>query len=369
MPSSHFRTLGKSGLVVSQFALGTMTFGANRWGSDLAASRAVFDTYLAAGGNFIDAADVYSGGRSEEMIGDFVSKAGLRDRLVLATKAGFPREAGHPMAGGNGAKHIHTALDGSLRRLKTDYVDLFWLHVWDQVTPASEVLQTMAGLIRAGKILYFGLSNVPAWYAAQMATLAQAHGLPGPIALQVQYSLTDREIEREHIGMAAEFGMGVLGWSPLGGGLLTGKYDRDAVANQTPSGFELPTTGAAASADSGGRLAGANPFGDTKFTDQNWAVLEFVKDVAQEAGCNPAQVALAWALGQLGITGLIMGASRAEQLTANMAASQIALTADQIGRLSAVSAPQGHFFSPWLQNLVFGGQAVQGWGQRVTSGQ
>jgi aryl-alcohol dehydrogenase-like predicted oxidoreductase len=362
MPSSNFRTLGKSGLVVSQFALGTMTFGANRWGSDTAASRGVFDAYIAHGGNFIDAADVYSGGRSEEMIGDFITNSGLRDRLVLATKAGFPRESDHPMAGGSGAKNIHAGLDGSLMRLKTDYVDLFWLHVWDMVTPAAEVLQTMAGLIRAGKIRYYGLSNVPAWYGAQMATLAAAHGLPGPIALQLQYSLTDREAEREHIGAAQEFGMGVLGWSPLGGGLLTGKYDRDAVASTAPAGFELPSKGAiAGAAESDGRLSGANPFGDTKFTNQNWTVLDAVRAVAAEAGCAPAQVALAWGLRQPGITGLIIGASRTEQVQANMAAAEVELSGDQMARLSAVSAPQGVFFAPWLQQLVFGGQTVQGW--------
>ena len=362
MTHVNFRTLGKSGLVVSQFALGTMTFGANRWGSDGATSRAVFDAYIAEGGNFIDAADVYSGGSSEEMIGDYIRKTGLRDRLVLATKAGFPREMGHPMAGGSGAKNLHAGLDGSLRRLKTDYVDLFWLHVWDMVTPASEVLQTMTALIRAGKIRYFGLSNVPAWYAAQMVTLAAAQGLPGPIALQLQYSLTDREAEREHMGAAAEFGMGVLGWSPLGGGLLTGKYDRDTVNAKAPAGFELPSTGAVGgTVESDGRLSGANPFGDTKFTDQNWAVLDVVRDVASDAGCTPAQVALAWALHQPGITGVIIGASRADQVRANMASAQVHLSADQLAQLSAVSAPQGVFFSPWLKQLVFGGQSVRGW--------
>ena len=362
MKSSNFRTLGRSGLVVSQFALGTMTFGANRWGSDTEASREVFDAYIAEGGNFIDAADVYSGGRSEEMIGEFVKDASLRGNLVLATKAGFPRESGHPMAGGSGVKNLHAGLDGSLRRLKTDYIDLFWLHVWDMVTPAAEVLQTMAGLIRAGKIRYYGLSNVPAWYAAQMATLAASHGLPGPIALQLQYSLTDREAEREHIGAAQEFGMGVLGWSPLGGGLLTGKYDRDAVASKAPAGFELPGNGAEGdAARNDGRLAGANPFGDSKFTDQNWAVLDVVRKVASEAGCSPAQVALAWALRQPGITGVIIGASRADQVHANMAAAQIELSADQLAQLSAISQPQGMFFSPWLQTLIFGGQQVRGW--------
>lgn len=360
--SSNFRTLGRSGLVISQFALGTMTFGAQRWGTDAAASRAVFDTYVERGGTFIDSADVYSSGRSEDMVGDFIKEAGLRHRLVLATKAGFPRENGHPMAGGNGATNLQAGLEGSLRRLKTDYVDLFWLHVWDMVTPAADVLQTMTALIRAGKIRYYGLSNVPAWYAAQMATLAAAHGLPVPIGLQLQYSLTDREAEREHLGAAQEFGMGILGWSPLGGGLLTGKYDRATVANNPPAGFELPDSAASAAAvESASRLSGANPFGDTKFTDQNWAVLDVVRDVAAEAGYTPAQVALAWALRQPGIAGLIIGASRPDQMRANMAAADCVLDADQMARLSAISAPQGQFFSPWLQRLVFGGQDVRGW--------
>lgn len=362
MVPANFRTLGRSGLVVSQFALGTMTFAANRWGSDTGVSRKVFDAYVAEGGNFIDTADVYSGGRSEEMIGDFVKDSGLRDRLVLATKAGFPRESGHPMAGGSGAKNLHAGLDGSLRRLKTDYVDLFWLHVWDMVTPAAEVLQTMAGLIRAGKIRYYGLSNVPAWYASQMATLAAAHGLPGPIALQLQYSLTDREIEREHIGAAQEFGMGVLGWSPLGGGLLTGKYNRDGAAVVAPAGFELPSSAAVGEiTQNDGRLSGANPFGDTKFTDHNWAVLDAVRAVAAEVGYRPAQVALAWALRQPGITGLIIGASRADQVQTNMAAAAVEISVDQMATLFDVSAPQAYFFSPWLQQLVFGGQKVSGW--------
>ena len=159
MPLTDYRTLGRSGLVVSPVALGTMTFGTNRWGSGEDVSRAVFDAYVEAGGNFVDTADVYSNGRSETMLGGFIADRGLRDRIVLATKAGFNGSAG---TGGNGAKSIYAALEGSLRRLRTDYVDLFWMHVWDTVTPAEEVLQTLASLVRAGKIRYFGLSNVPA---------------------------------------------------------------------------------------------------------------------------------------------------------------------------------------------------------------
>lgn len=360
MANANFRTLGRSGLVISQLGLGTMTFGASGWGADAQTARGVFAAYVEGGGNFIDAADVYAGGRSEEMLGEFIADAGVRDRLVVATKAGFPRESGHPMAGGNSVKNILTGLDGSLRRMKTDYVDLFWLHVWDMVTPAAEVLQTMALLVRAGKIRYYGLSNVPAWYAAQMATLAAAHGLPAPIALQAQYSLVDREIEREHIGAAQEFGLGVLGWSPLGGGFLTGKYNKDAILKKAPSGFELPTV-AGTSPKIDGRLNGANPFGDTKFSNRNWEILEVVKEVAKELSCTPAQVALAWAVSQPGVTGLIIGASHTEQLRANMTAMDIELSADQVARLTVVSALDGLFFSAWLQRIVFGGQNVAAW--------
>ncbi len=210
MTLTDFRTLGRSGLVVSPLALGTMTFGTARWGSDDEVSQAVFTAYVEAGGNFIDTADVYSGGRSEEMLGGYVAARKLRDQLVLATKFGFGAQPGNPNAGGNGRKQIYRALEGSLRRLKTDYVDMYWLHVWDTVTPAAEVLQTLGDLVRAGKIRYFGLSDMPAWYATQLATLAQAHGVPGPIAMQLEYSLVERTTEREHVPAARALGLGVV---------------------------------------------------------------------------------------------------------------------------------------------------------------
>jgi aryl-alcohol dehydrogenase-like predicted oxidoreductase len=239
MSLSNYRTLGRSGLVVSPLALGTMTFGTARWGSGEDGSRAVFNAYVEAGGNFVDTADVYSGGRSEEMLGGFIAERGVRDQIVVATKAGFAAGQ-YPHAGGNGAKHLHAALDGSLRRLRTDYVDLFWLHVWDGVTPAEELLETMAALVRIGKIRYWGMSNAPAWYVAKLATLAAARGMPGPVALQYFYSLVNRDIEDEHVPLAAEFGLGILPWSPLAYGLLTGKYDRATVEAAGPRAGGLP---------------------------------------------------------------------------------------------------------------------------------
>ncbi len=178
MSLSDYRTLGRSGLAVSPLALGTMTFGTARWGLNDVGSRAVFDAYVGSGGNFIDTADVYSSGRSEEMLGGFIAASGLRDQLVVATKAGFSAGPG-PHRGGNSAKHLNTALEGSLRRLRTDYIDLYWLHVWDGVTPAEEVVETMANLVQAGKVRYWGMSNAPAWYIAKLMPSPRREGSRG----------------------------------------------------------------------------------------------------------------------------------------------------------------------------------------------
>ncbi len=202
MNLNPFRTLGRSGLVVSPLTLGTMTFGTPRWGSSDEVSQAIFNAYIDAGGNFVDTADVYSGGRSEELLGGFINSRKLRDKLVLATKFTFNTEPGNPNAGGNGRKNIYSSIEGSLRRLKTGYIDLYWLHAWDMVTPVEEVLQSLGDLVRAGKIRYFGFSNMPAWYVAKAATLATAYHVPGPIALQLEYSLVERSIEREHLPTA-----------------------------------------------------------------------------------------------------------------------------------------------------------------------
>ncbi len=216
MDLTHYRTLGRSGLAVSPLALGTMTFGAGRWGSDATASRAMFDAYVAAGGNFIDTADVYSGGESEAMLGAFMAERSLRDRLVIATKSGFSREQGTPLTGGNSARNIRAGLEGSLRRLRTDRIDLYWTHVWDRTTPAEEVLRALTDAVSRGDILYYGFSNAPAWYAAQIATLARAHGLPAPIGLQYAYSLIDRGVELDILPAGRALGLGLVPWSRWG---------------------------------------------------------------------------------------------------------------------------------------------------------
>ena len=344
MSLTNFRTLGRSGLVVSPLSLGTMTFGTPRWGSADDVSEAIFNQYVDAGGNFIDTADVYAKGRSEELVGEYTQRRGLRDQLVLATKFAFNAQPGNPNAGGNGRKNIYRALEGSLRRLKTDYVDLYWLHVWDMVTPVEEVLQTLGDLVRAGKIRYFGLSDMPAWYAAQFATLAAAQGVPGPIAMQLEYSLASRVIEREHVAAARALGLGICPWSPLAAGFLAGKYQRDA-----------------AGASGEGRLTGPNPFGNSKFTDSNWRVLDALREVAGQLQRPLAQVALAWVVAQPGVTAPIIGASKSAQLADSLAALDVRLTPEQLQVLDQVSALEPAFFTPGLKRGIFGGNDVAAW--------
>ena len=353
-----YRTLGRSGLVVSPLALGTMTFGPGGWNADEAAARAIFDAYRDAGGNFIDTADIYSGGASERLVGRFIRDTGSRDEVVLATKFAFNGSAsplsamqaggGNPNAGGAGAKNIHRALDASLRRLGTDHIDLYWMHIWDGVTPVEEIVQTLGDLVRAGKIRYYGLSDMPAWLAAKAATIAAERRIPGPIAIQVEYSLVARDVEAEHIPAAREGGMGVMPWSPLAGGFLTGKYRRE------------DTSGS-------GRLSGANPFGNSKFTDRNWDVLEVLRSVATEVGRPAAQVALAWVMARPGVAATLIGASTPEQCLSNMAATEITLGKEQMTRLDEASAPAPGFSagltSPMVRRMVFGGNDVTGWSE------
>jgi aryl-alcohol dehydrogenase-like predicted oxidoreductase len=370
MSLSHYRTLGRSGLAVSPLALGTMTFGTARWGSGETASRDVFNAYLEAGGNFIDTADVYSGGRCEEMLGQFIAERALRQHVVLATKSGFAVGQG-PHAGGNSAKHIRAALEASLKRLQTDFVDLLWLHVWDSVTPAEEVLETMSQLIRAGKVRYWGISNSPAWYVSKVATLAAASGRPAPIALQYFYSLANRDIEEEFVPLAAEFNMAIQPWSPLAFGMLTGKYDRASVEAAAPRDGGLPRDAAPAGAerpDDDKRLDGANPFGDSLFTDRNWTIVEAIRRVSRQSGESPARIALAWVMRRPGVGATLMGVSKVAQVHDNIAALDVQIADAHWAALDQVSAPTPKMlyslFTPTLrQQAVFGGSPVLSWAE------
>lgn len=368
MSLENYRALGRSGLAVSPLALGTMTFGTSRWGLEENDARAVFNAYADAGGNFVDTADVYSSGRCEEMLGGFIAERALRDTIVLATKSGFAAGKG-PHSGGNGAKHIHAALNGSLKRLRTDYIDLYWAHVWDSVTPPEELLETMTTLVRTGKCRYWGMSNMPAWYVAKVATLAATRGVPGPIAMQYFYSLTDRDIEHEHVPLAAEFDIGILPWSPLSFGLLSGKYDRSTVQAAAPREGGLPRDAAVVGeqrAKDDKRLGGANPFGDSLFTDRNWKIVDVLKQVASDAGQSPARVALAWVTARPGVTSTLMGVSRVGQLVDNIASLGFVLSKEQRATLDEVSAPAPrmlyNLFTPSVrQQAVYGGSTVIPW--------
>ncbi len=361
-----YRPLGHSGLLVSPLALGTMTFGTPRWGLNEAGSRAVLDRYVELGGNFIDTADVYAGGRSEEIVGAFVAEKGLREQIVLATKSGFSTGTGL-LAGGNGARHVNAAVNRSLKRLRTDFIDLYWIHIWDGITPAEELLQTMTGLVRSGKIRYWGMSNTPAWYVAQLAALAAARGLPAPVGLQYFYSLVDRTVENEHIPLGKAFGMGLVPWSPLAYGLLTGKYDRATVEAAGTRQSGVPNVGGSETdqrPEGDKRLDGDNPFGDMLFSDRNWRIVDELKRVASEAGETPARVALAWVIGRPGVASTLMGVSRPEQVTDNVTALELALSPDHLAALDAASGGDekmlyGLSRPPARNHVIFGGADVR----------
>jgi len=329
-----------------------MTFGTEwGWGSEDEVSRSVFDRYLDAGGNFIDTADGYTEGHSEELLGKFISQSSLRSRVVLATKFTFNREPGNPNAGGNGRKNIYRALESSLKRLQTDYIDLYWLHAWDTITPVEEVVSTLNDLVQAGKIRYYGFSDTPAWYVARAQTLAEKEGKARLIALQLEYSLVERNIEREHIPAAQELGLGICPWSPLAGGFLTGKYQRKEDTGQGEGRLEL-TKGI------------ANPVFQ-RFNERNWRVLDVLLDVAKQIDRPPAQVALNWAATQPGITSLIIGASKLAQLEDNLRFVEFSIPAELQQRLDEASALDlGHpyvFFNPGMQAMVSGGTSVEPW--------
>ena len=355
MNLTSYRSLGRSGLIVSPLCLGTMTMGTPRWGSADDVSEAIFNAYVDAGGNFIDTADTYANGRSEELIGGYINARGLRERTVLATKFTMTSETqkGNPNGSANGRKNLHRALEASLKRLGTDYVDLYWMHAWDRVTPAEEVLQSLGDLVRAGKVRYFGFSDVPAWYAAKVATLAQAHAVPGPIGLQLEYSLVERNIEREHVDCAREFGLGITPWSPLASGFLAGKYKREDGGKGTGDGRLSVLAG------------GANPVFH-KYTEKNWATLAALKTVAEEVGKPLAQVALAWASVQPAVSSLIIGATKVEQLQDNIASLDVTLSGEQIATLNRASEPDllhpYVFFTGMLhRERVWSSTDVTGW--------
>ena len=343
MSLNHYVTLGHSGLRVSPLCLGTMTFGEDwGWGSSVAESEALLASYLERGGNFIDTANAYTKGHSEVIIGDFFARAGRRDRAVIATKFLSNLYPGDPNGGGAGRKSMLAACEQSLRRLKTDYIDLYWMHCWDRHTPIDETMRGLDDLVRAGKVRYVGFSDTPAWKVTQAQTQALFRGWAPLIAIQIEYSLIERTVEGELVPMALELGLGVTPWSPLRGGVLSGKYTRANAGAQK--------------ADRGERV--------TNFlTERNYVIIDELARIGGELGCSPAAVALAWVQAQPGVTSTIVGARRADQLAQNLSALEVTLTPAHRAALNAVSEPVLNFPAAMLKFVGMfsqGGLTVNG---------
>lgn len=345
--TTQYFTLGHTGLAVSRLALGTMTFGTEwGWGTDRTTAESLVDAYLEAGGNLFDTADLYTGGTSERWLGEMIAARGNRDRVVIATKAGFGAEAGNPNAGGHGRKNIMRAVEGSLRRLGTDYIDLYLVHAWDRLTSADETVRTLDDLVRAGKVRHVGFSNVPAWFAARAQAIAELRGWEAPAALQLEYSLLERGIEHELLPLGLRHGMGVMAWSPLGSGMLSGKHRADGSGE--------------------GRLVAIKDSKNPAFAKlrvpRNWEIVAELERVASELGAPMARVALAWVLGRPGVATVIVGATKLPQLRDNLAALELELPPELRARLDRISAPvvpyPHDFLGAEIQSMIRSGTTV-----------
>ncbi|MGY4644281.1 aldo/keto reductase [Cellulomonas sp. URHB0016] len=319
----QYRTLGPSGTVVSTHCLGTMTFGSE---ADETTSGDILTAFVEHGGTFLDTADVYSAGASEEIVGRWLAAHPTEARqLVVATKGRFPTGPG-PNDVGLSRRHLRDALDASLRRLGVEHVDLYQVHAWDALTPVEETLRFLDDAVRAGKISYYGFSNYLGWQLTKAVHVARAHGWAAAVTLQPQYNLLVRDIEHEVVPAALDAGVGLLPWSPLGGGWLTGKYERD-----------VPPQGATRLGENPER--GMEAWKARNAQDRTWRVVDAVRDVAQARGVPMSQVALAWLGGRPAVTSVILGARTVDQLLDNLAAGDLDLTDDELTRLTGASAP------------------------------
>ncbi|MEV2256018.1 aldo/keto reductase [Streptomyces sp. NPDC050147] len=335
-----YRLLGRSGLRVSPLALGAATFGTEwGWGAEPDEARKLFDLYVERGGNFIDTASTYTNGSSERLLGEFTRDN--RESLVLATKYSTSRRPGDPNSGGSHRKNLFASVESSLRRLNTDYIDVLYLHLWDVTTPIEEILRGMDDLVRQGKVLYVAISNTPAWQVSRMQAIADLRAWSPLVALQIEYNLTERTVERDLIPMARELGLGVIPWSPLAGGVLTGKYSRG----------DLTATNAASDATGDGTRKSRTIAGGT-LTERNHAIVDVVKEVATELGRTPAQVGLAWTLQNPAVTAPVIGARTPAQLEDNLGALEVDFTAAQLARLDEVSAIELGFPHEMLAGAV-----------------
>jgi aryl-alcohol dehydrogenase-like predicted oxidoreductase len=336
----RYRLLGKSGLRVSELCLGTMTFGEDwGWGSSRDGSRQILDAFLEAGGNFIDTANIYTNGTSETLLGEFLK--GNRDRAVLATKYTNAMPGTDPNAGGNQRKNMMRAVEASLKRLQTDYIDLYWLHIWDKITPLEEVMRAFDDLVAQGKILHAGVSDMAAWAVARANTLAELRGWTRFVGLQIEYSLIERTVERELIPMAHALGLGVTAWSPLAGGVLTAKYVERI-------------------ADTDARMNSEMMKDFNRDDERARSVVSEVQAVARDVSRSSAQVALAWLRQRPTPVIPIVGARRMEQLKDNLACLDLKLSDGQVARLDAASHvelgfPHDFYDRDMVKGILYGG--------------
>lgn len=323
MPLDHFITLGRSGLRVSPLCLGTMTFGEDfGWGASEAEAHAMFSEYRDRGGNFIDTANIYTAGHSEEIIGNYLRQSDLRrDGIVLSTKFYGSLFPGDPNGGGAGRKALIQQCEASLKRLQTDYIDIYWLHNWDRTAPIDETLRGLDDLVTAGKVRYVGFSDIPAWKTAEAQTIAHFRGWAPIIALQLEYSLLERTGEGELFPMAQGMGMGIMPWSPLKSGFLSGKFRRGGSGD-----VDTRRTG----------MVGVPGKAD-------YDIIETVTDVAAELGVSSASVALAWVRSRAGVSSTLIGARRIDQLKTNLDSLDVILTPEQMKKLDDVSRPKLNF--------------------------
>jgi len=335
-----YRLLGKSGLRVSVASLGTMTFGEEwGWGSSKAEAQKVYETYREAGGNFIDTANFYTGGTSEKFVGEFIK--GHRESVVLATKYSNAAPGNDPNAAGNHRKSMMQALEASLKRLQTDYIDLYWVHIWDGITPVEEVMRGLDDLVRQGKVLYVGISDAPAWWIAQANTLAELRGWTQFIGLQIEYNLIERTVERELIPMAIALNLGVVAWGPLARGVLTGKYHGQGKAD-------------------GGRMSREEMKEFLPEEQRAEPIISAVKAVSEQVGCSMAQVALAWLGRQTAPVIPIIGARKVSQLQDNLASLDLELSAGQLRSLDRASRidlgfPESIYEREMVRGIRYGG--------------
>jgi aryl-alcohol dehydrogenase-like predicted oxidoreductase len=344
MPLNHYVTLGHSGLRVSPLCLGAMTFGEDLgWGSSVKESEAIMDAFVARGGNFIDTANAYTKGHSEKIIGDHIGRhSSKRDRMVIATKFFANLYAGDPNGGGASRKTIVESCEQSLRRLQTSYIDLYWMHCWEALTPIEETMRALDDLVRDGKVRYVGFSDTPAWKCAEAQTIARLRGWSPLIALQIEYSLLERTVEGELLPMARELGMGVTPWSPLKSGALTGKYAR---------------------ANHGKHAAARGQLVERALRDATYDVVDAVVSIAKELDTTPSRVAIAWVQGRPGVASTIIGARTMQQLEDNLGAIDVKLTPAHLEKLETLTKPRLNFPADFLSGapvFSFGGTTING---------